>query len=201
MTDADDAAAFVRQTLLASAEVHRRAAERLAATAAEVAGRMADCLRGGGKLLFCGNGGSAADCQHLATEFASALDRDRPRPALAALALTTDTSFLTASANDFGFEQVFARQVAALGRPGDLLVAISASGNSANILGALERARASGLGTALLTGEGGGAAAALADLVLAVPSRDTQHIQEVHIALGHALCALVERALFPESGA
>ncbi|MEO8140596.1 MAG: SIS domain-containing protein, partial [Gemmatimonadota bacterium] len=111
--------------------------------------------------------------------------------------LTTDTSFLTASANDFGFEQVFERQVEALGRRGDVLLGITTSGNSANVLRALVRARRDGLGTVALTGESGGKAAPLADVALKVPSVDTQHIQEIHIAVEHLLCALVERALFP----
>src|SRR5690606_28575690 len=114
--------------------------------------------------------------------------RARPRPALAAVALTTDSSFLTANANDVGFEHVFERQVEALGRPGDVLVAISTSGGSANVLRALTAARARGLGTILLSGASGGAAASLADVAVLVPSTETQHIQEAHIAVGHLLC-------------
>jgi D-sedoheptulose 7-phosphate isomerase len=186
------AAERVRRHLQESAQVQRLAAERCADHLAEAAGRCLTALQAGGKLLFCGNGGSAADSQHLAAEFVSALNHDRPRPALAALALTTDTSFLTASANDFGFEQVFGRQVEALGRPGDVLVALSTSGNSPNILHALHVARSHGLVTVLFTGESGGKALPLADVAIRVPSHDTQHIQEAHIALGHCLCAVVE---------
>jgi len=193
-------AAAIRAYLEQSAEVKRRSAAACGDDLARAVERVVGAYRGGGKVLFCGNGGSAADCQHLAAELVSALNHDRPRPALAAIALTTDTSFLTASANDFGFERVFERQLEALGRPGDVLIAISTSGNSPNVLRALERARASGIGTVLLTGESGGKAAGLAEVAVRVPSRDTQHIQEVHIALGHVLCALVERALFGAGG-
>ena len=146
-------------------------------------------------MLFCGNGGSAADSQHLAAELVNGWTRDRPRPALAAVALTTDTSFITANANDVGFEHVFERQVEALGRPGDVLVAISTSGDSANVLRAMTRARQLGLGTLLLSGAGGGAAAALADVAVLGPSTETQHTQEAHIAVGHLLCALVEEGV------
>ena len=180
-----------------SAEVKRAAATACAADVAAGADLLVACYRAGGKVLFCGNGGSAADCQHLAAELVSALNHDRPRAALGAIALTTDTSFLTANANDFGFDHVFERQVEALGRRGDVLVAISTSGNSPNVLRALERARAQGLGTVLLTGRGGGKGAPLADVAVRVPSDETQHIQEVHIAAGHVLCALVEERLFP----
>ncbi|MBK8006559.1 MAG: D-sedoheptulose 7-phosphate isomerase [Gemmatimonadetes bacterium] len=189
-------AEFVRRHLLASADVKRAAAEQCAGPLAEAAARVVASFQTGGKLLFCGNGGSAADCQHLAAEFTSALNHDRPRAALPALALTTDTSFLTANANDFGFDHVFERQVEALGRRGDVLVGITTSGNSPNVLRAFEKARALGLVTVLLSGEGGGKAQLLADVAVCVPSRDTQHIQEVHIAAGHVLCALVEDALF-----
>jgi D-sedoheptulose 7-phosphate isomerase len=121
------------------------------------------------------------------------------RPPLAAIALTTDTSLLTAVANDHGFEGVFARQVLAVGRAGDVLMAISTSGDSPNILRALEAARAAGLGTILLSGETGGKARHLVDVAILVPSADTQRIQEAHITVGHVLCDLVERALFPDA--
>jgi phosphoheptose isomerase len=156
-----------------------------------------ESLQGGGKVMFCGNGGSAADSQHLAAEFTSLLRQEYPRPGLAAVALTTDTSFLTANANDFGFEGVFARLTQALGRKGDTLVGISTSGNSRNVVRAFEQARAMGIGTVAFTGIGGGRMAELADVVLSVPSNKVQHIQETHIALGHLLCQLVEESLFP----
>ena len=155
-------------------------------------------FRDGGTLLICGNGGSAADAQHLATEFVSTLTLDHPRPAIRALALTTDTSLLTAIANDYGVEGLFARQVEAIGRPGDVLLGISTSGNSANVLRAAERARALGLGVLALTGRSGGELATLADVAVRVPSTVTAHIQECHLAIEQLLALLVERALFPD---
>ena len=151
-------------------------------------------LRQGGKLLFAGNGGSAADAQHMAGEFVSRFEFDRP--GLAAVALTTDTSILTAIGNDYGYERLFARQVQALGRPGDVLLVYSTSGRSPNILRALEAARAQALVTVGLTGNRGGPMHELCDHLLAVPSPDTPKIQEGHLVLGHILCGLVERALF-----
>jgi D-sedoheptulose 7-phosphate isomerase len=189
-----------RRQLEAGAEVARRAAASCGPDIADAAELLIETFRQGGRLLLCGNGGSAADCQHLATEFSSALNHGRPRPALGAIALTTDTSFLTAHANNYGFEEVFERQVEAHGRPGDVLLAISTSGNSKNVVRALGRARALGLRTVLLTGESGGQAAAAADIIVRVPSADTQRIQEVHVAAGHALCGLVENAIFPPGG-
>lgn len=191
-----DETRYIRAHLETSATVKRAAADQCSPAIARAAELLTASFRAGGKLLLCGNGGSAADCQHIAAEFVSALNHDRPRAALGAIALTTDTSFLTANANDFGFEQVFERQLEALGRKGDVLLAITTSGNSANVLRALVRARADGLATIVLTGETGGKAAALADIAVKVPSGDTQHIQETHIAVGHILCALVERAVF-----
>jgi phosphoheptose isomerase len=154
-------------------------------------------LRTGGKLLICGNGGSAADAQHLATEFVSTLTIDNPRPSIPAIALTTDSSLITAIANDFGVEGVFARQVESLGRPGDVLIAISTSGNSANVVRAAERARSQDLRVIALTGETGGALAPLADAAVRVPSTVTAHIQECHLAVEQLLALLVERSLYP----
>lgn len=156
-------------------------------------------LRAGGKLLLCGNGGSAADCQHIATELTVRFEADRQ--ALPAIALTTDTSTLTAAGNDFGFDQVFARQVVALGRRGDLLVGLTTSGDSPNIIGALHTARELGLATACLTGRDGGGVAkeGLADHCLIVPGDNTARIQEVHILIGHLLCAAIDTA-FADKG-
>ena len=164
----------------------------LGATAAIV-----ESLRGGGKLLLCGNGGSAGDAQHLATEFVSTLTLDRRRDAIPAIALTTDSSLITAVANDFGFDGVFARQVDALGREGDVLVGISTSGNSENVVQAFERARAAGIRTIALTGESGGKLEALADIEINVPSSETSHVQEAHIAVGQLIAFLVEDELYP----
>jgi D-sedoheptulose 7-phosphate isomerase len=155
-------------------------------------------LRAGGTLLICGNGGSAADAQHLATEFVSTLTLDHPRPSIRALALTTDTSLLTAIANDFGVERIFARQVESLGREGDVLIAISTSGNSANVLRAAEEARARGLRVVGLTGESGGGLAALTDVCVRVPSTVTAHIQECHLAVEQLIALIVERDLYPD---
>jgi phosphoheptose isomerase len=152
-------------------------------------------LQSGGKILLCGNGGSAADCQHLAAEFVSVLNQSFLRPGLPAIALTTDTSILTASANDFGFEGIFARQVQALGRPGDVLIGISTSGNSANVLRAFEHARGHGIRTVGLTGAKGGKMTEACEICLRAPSDVTQFIQESHIMMGHILCDLVEQSL------
>jgi D-sedoheptulose 7-phosphate isomerase len=176
-----------------SAALKLRFAEANADRIVAVARQMADSLRRGGKLLFFGNGGSAADSQHLAAEFVNRFLRQRG--ALAAVALTTDTSALTSIGNDLGFDQVFARQVEALGRPGDVVVAISTSGGSPNVLRAVEMARRLGCFTVALTGGSGGALAAAADEAFVVPSAETPRIQETHITLGHALCALVEDLL------
>ena len=163
------------------------AAERVAAAGAEA-------IRRGNKIIFCGNGGSAADSQHLAAELVGKLAFDRP--GMAALALTVDTSALTAIGNDFGYDQVFARQLEALGRPGDLLVGISTSGRSRNVVAALEAARRMGITTVAMTGSHRGPMAELADIWLPVPHNETQKIQEAHIVLGHAFCGLVESAVF-----
>jgi D-sedoheptulose 7-phosphate isomerase len=173
---------------------HRDVAARTeAALAGAFAGLLAACvkaIRGGNKLMLFGNGGSAADAQHLATELTVRYKKNRA--AIAALALTTDTSALTAAGNDLGFEQIFARQVEALGKPGDVAIAISTSGKSPNVLAALRQAKTQGLVTAALSGEGGGALAGLADHMLAVPSTTTARIQEMHITLGQMLCEAIE---------
>jgi D-sedoheptulose 7-phosphate isomerase len=147
-------------------------------------------IRGGGKLMFLGNGGSAADAQHLATELT--IRYKKSRVAIAALALTTDTSALTAAGNDLGFEQVFARQIEALGKPGDVLIAISTSGKSPNVIAALKKARSMGIVTVGFGGKGGGEMAPLTDHLLAVPSSTVARIQEMHIMLGQMLCGALE---------
>ena len=151
------------------------------------------CLARGGKVLFFGNGGSAADAQHLAAEFAVRFVRER-RP-LAGLALTTNTSALTACANDYGFEHLFSRQIAALGRREDVAIGFSTSGNSPNIVTAIMQARQDGIFTAAFTGDSGGKLRGLPDLLIAVPSTSTARIQEMHILLGHLLCQEVEERL------
>jgi len=180
-----------------SGAVQRRFVEENAARIEAVARRMAGVLWNGNKLLFLGNGGSAADAQHLAAEFVNRFLIDRP--ALAAIALTTDTSALTAIGNDVGFDAVFARQIEALGRPGDVVVAISTSGNSPNVLRAVDVARRHDLGTVGFLGGTGGALAGLVDTAFIVPSAETPRIQETHILLGHVLCGLVDDLLFGPS--
>jgi D-sedoheptulose 7-phosphate isomerase len=160
-----------------------------------LAGRYADTLRGGGTIYFCGNGGSAADAQHVAAEYVVRYAKSR-RP-LAAVALTTDTSILTAAANDLGFDQVFARQVEALCGPGDLLVLHSTSGKSANVLAAARSARRLGVATAAFVGAGGKELAALVDQAIVVPSDATGRVQVMHLALEHLIVELVEAALPP----
>ena len=190
-------AEYITRYLDDSARVMRLFAE--SAAARDILARMGEtvsrALRDGGKLLIAGNGGSAADAQHIAGEFTSRLMFDR-RP-LAALALTTDTSGLTAIANDYGYEHVFARQVRALGRSGDVLLGISTSGRSPNVLRAFETAREAGLICLGFAGQDGGVMRERCDLILEAPSTWTPVVQQVHITAAHVVCALVERALCP----
>ncbi|MBE2218185.1 MAG: D-sedoheptulose 7-phosphate isomerase [Ignavibacteria bacterium] len=157
---------------------------------------MKSAISSGGKILFCGNGGSAADSQHLATEFIIRLSHDIKRPAIASIALTTDTSLLTAGANDIGYDNVFARQVEGLGREGDVLVGISTSGNSTSIIKAFEMAKSKGVKTIAFLGGSGGKIKGMADCEIIIPSSNTQRIQEGHITVGHIVCESVERELF-----
>lgn len=189
MTDTD---LLIRETIEDHLATVARFQDRCAGIIAEMAARTVACLRDGGKICFFGNGGSAADSQHFATEFTVRFTRNRR--GLPSLAFTTDTSALTACANDFGFEAVFARQVEALCRPGDIVVGISTSGNSANVVRGLEFARESGIGTFAFTGEKGGRCAEFADLTLSVPSPVTARVQECHLIAGHLLCDLAELA-------
>jgi D-sedoheptulose 7-phosphate isomerase len=197
---------------MVDAEMRERADAYLADTAAALGDVRAACLddivaasallidafRAGHALLICGNGGSAADAQHLATEFVSTLTLDHARPAMRAIALTTDTSALTAIANDYGADRMFARQVEAIGTAGDVLIAISTSGNSTNIVAAAETARGADIAVVSLTGTSGGALANVADVAIRVPSTTTAHIQEAHLAIEHLLAMVAERALYPD---
>jgi len=185
-----------QEYLQESANLKREVAEKCLDSILAAASLIAESFRAGGKLLLCGNGGSAADCQHVAAEFVSVLSQDFKRPGLPAIALTTDTSFLTAYANDFGFEGIFERQVQALGKPGDVLLGISTSGNSANVIRAVAAAQQAQMRSVVLTGAGG-KLPGLADVSIAVPSSATQHIQEAHLTIEHLICELVERQLFP----
>jgi D-sedoheptulose 7-phosphate isomerase len=175
----------VLQAMVADADLQREV-ERVAAACAKA-------IAAGGKVMFCGNGGSAADSQHLAAELVGKLVFDRP--GMAGLALTVDTSALTAIGNDFGYEFVFARQVEALGCAGDVLIGISTSGRSKNVVRAFEAARARGIRTVAMTGRARGPLAEAADHWLAVPHDETQKIQEGHIVLGHIFCALIEQQI------
>jgi D-sedoheptulose 7-phosphate isomerase len=181
----------IRRQLAESARVKQSFPDNLIAAIAEFAERGAQALRGGGKLVFFGNGGSAADAQHLAAELVVRLQKDRP--GLAALALTTNPSILTAAGNDYGFERVFARQIESLVGERDVLVALSTSGTSANIVAGVEAGRQRRAFVVGMTGETGGALKGKVDLLLNVPSTDAQRIQEAHITVGHIVCGLVEQ--------
>ena len=194
-----DRAVRVRAHFAESAEVAREVAARLTAAIVTAAELLTTAFRDGGKVLLCGHGGSAADCQHLAAEFVNRLTRDFDRPGLPAIALTTDSSVLTAVANDTGVDAVFARQVQTLGRAGDVLIAISTSGESSNVLRAVEAAHAAGMRTIALTGRTG-RLARMAAVGIAVPSDAVQYVQEAHLAIEHIMCDLVERALFGGRG-
>ena len=185
-----DLAAFFNAEFAEHHEVARRTEAALGAAFASLVQACVGSLKSGGKLMFFGNGGSAADAQHLATELTIRYKTDRA--ALAALALTTDTSALTAAGNDLGFERIFARQIEALGKPGDVAIAISTSGKSPNVTAALKQAKAMGIVTAALTGKNGGDLPGLAEHVLLVPSSTTARIQEMHIMLGQMLCGAIE---------
>jgi D-sedoheptulose 7-phosphate isomerase len=183
----------IRRQLQESCRVKQSFPEELLERIAQWTERATAAVRAGGKVVFFGNGGSAADAQHLAAELTVRLQGTRP--GIAALALTTNTSVLTAAANDFGFEQVFARQIESLVSAQDVVVALSTSGASPNVLRGAEAARARGAFVVALTGETGGALAARADLLINIPSQNPQRIQEAHITVGHIVCALLEQAL------
>jgi D-sedoheptulose 7-phosphate isomerase len=185
-----DLSAFFKSEFAEHHDVARRSEAALSDIFEKVVRACTKSIREGGKLLFFGNGGSAADAQHLATELTIRYKRNRS--AIAAIALTTDTSALTAAGNDLGFEQIFARQIEALGRPGDVAVAISTSGKSPNVIAALKQARAMRLVTVAFGGGNSGDLAPLADHLLVVPSTTTARIQEMHIALGQMLCGALE---------
>lgn len=194
---------LIVQRLLESSELKRRLAEDQSGAIGRAAQAIATALSKGGKVMLFGNGGSAADAQHIAAEFVGRFRQDR-RP-LPALALTTDTSVLTAVGNDYGFEQIFARQIQALGRPGDIVIAISTSGRSPNVLAGVQAAQEMGLTTIGMTGGNGGELARQVDIPIVVPATDTARIQECHITIGHLLSEAVEAALeagelFPKAG-
>jgi D-sedoheptulose 7-phosphate isomerase len=186
---------YARKHLAASRDAFAKAAEDAGfmASLGKIAAAMTAALKAGGKILLCGNGGSAADAQHIAGELLSRYEFDRAP--MAAVALTTDTSVLTAIGNDYGYEQLFERQVQGLGRKGDVLVALSTSGRSPNILRALDAAKKSGLVTIGFTGANGGDMAARCDFMLNAPSDKTPVIQQIHITAAHVICGLIERSI------
>jgi D-sedoheptulose 7-phosphate isomerase len=183
----------IKSSLRQGADLRVRIGDECGPQMVEAASLMLHCLRGGGKILFCGNGGSAADAQHLAAEFVGRFVKERK--GLPSVALTTDSSILTAIGNDYGFDRVFSRQVEALGNPGDVIVGISSSGNSPNVIGAMHQASKQGLKTVGLSGRDGGALAKCVDVAINVASPNTARVQECHITIGHLLCELVENSL------
>jgi len=183
---------LISEIMARGAEVANQLEKSCSGQAVQAAEMIANSLKAGGKVMFCGNGGSAGDSQHLAAEFVATLDHTKPRAGLAALALTTDSSFITAYSNDFGFEGIFARQIEALGKAGDVLVAISTSGNSKNVVLAAKAAVQKNITVIGMTGNKQGVLHDSCDLVISAPSDITMHIQECHIALGHAITAAVE---------
>lgn len=184
---------YFRRTLGDAAEAMHHAVG-LAPVLEQIGKALVSCLRSGGIVYWCGNGGSAGDSQHLAAELVGRFTRDRPP--LASVALTTNTSVLTALANDYGYDTIFARQIEALGRPGDVLIGISTSGQSPSVVQALAAARRRGITTVTFTGSAECAAWSNADFVVAAPTTITSHVQEVHIAVGQALCGWVEQEMF-----
>jgi D-sedoheptulose 7-phosphate isomerase len=191
-----DAQKFIIDSLNESSETKLKIKDQLAEEIIKAVDILVAAYKEGNKLLLCGNGGSAADCQHIATEFMIRLSHHLQRPALPAIALTTDSSNLTAGGNDIGFENVFARSVEGLGMLGDVLLAISTSGNSPNIIKAVGASHAKGMKVIGLLGGTGGELRSLVDLPIVVPSSNTQRIQEGHITIAHIICELVEDKLY-----
>jgi D-sedoheptulose 7-phosphate isomerase len=188
------AEAHVAASLREGAELRVSVAQDCGRTIVKAASLIAECFRTGGKLLLFGNGGSAADAQHLAAEFVGRFVLERL--ALPAIALTTDSSILSAVGNDYGFDQIFARQIEAFGRPNDVVIAISTSGNSPNVIEAVKKAKEQNVKTIGLAGKDGGTLARCVDLAITVSSANTARVQECHIAIGHTMCELVENELF-----
>jgi DnaA initiator-associating protein len=189
----------IEQHFQDSIEAKQAAKDALPAPVLDAAEKMVACLKAGGKILTCGNGGSAGDAQHFSSELLNRYERDRPP--LAAVALTTDSSTLTSIANDFSYEEVFSKQVFALGKPGDILLAVSTSGNSPNVVAAIHEAHKQGMIVVAMTGKDGGAMAGLYqgdDVEIRVPSNVTARIQEVHLVVIHALCDHIDETLYPK---
>lgn len=187
---------FIENSLKESSDVKILINQKCSDEIIKASNLLIDTFSKGNKLLLCGNGGSAADSQHIAAEFVIRLSHDLDRPAIAAIALTTDTSNLTAGGNDIGFDNVFARNVEGLGREGDMLIAISTSGNSKNVVKAVEKAKSLNIKSIGFLGGSGGALKELVDIPIIVPSGSTQRIQEGHITIGHIICEIVEREMY-----
>jgi D-sedoheptulose 7-phosphate isomerase len=189
----NDATLTIRDHLTSLADLSVLVSDKMSEDIAALAALVLSTVEAGGKIMFCGNGGSAADAQHLATEYVVRFARERR--AVAALALTTDTSLLTAGANDYGFDTIFSRQIEALGRPGDLLVLHSTSGESENLIAAVETAKVLGIRTVALLAKGGGRLKSVVDQALVVPTQSTARAQELHLAIGHIVCEIVDKAV------
>jgi len=187
---------FITESLKESSEIKLKIEQECKEDILKAVNILSEVYRSGSKLLLCGNGGSAADCQHIATELMIRLNHHIQRPALPAIALTTDTSNLTAGGNDIGFENVFARNVEGLGNKGDVLIAISTSGNSGNVIKAIEMAHKKGMKVIGLLGGDGGKLKPIVDLPVVIPSSNVQRIQEGHITVAHIICELVEDELY-----
>ncbi len=190
---------FISDSLTESSETKINMLKHCSEDILDAADLLAEAYRNGNKLLLCGNGGSAADCQHIATELMIRLSHDIERPALPAIALTTDTSNLTAGGNDIGYENVFARNIEGLGNKGDVLLAISTSGNSPNVVKAVEKAKSKGMKVIGFLGGSGGKLKSIVDLPVVIPSPNTQRIQEGHITAAHIICEIVEEDLYGKS--
>jgi D-sedoheptulose 7-phosphate isomerase len=191
-----DKKVFITESLKESSEIKLKVLESCYQDILKTGDALVECIKKGNKLLLCGNGGSAADCQHLATEFMVRLSHDVSRPAIGAIALTTDSSNITAGGNDIGFENIFARNVEGIGIKGDILIGISTSGNSENIIRALKKAKEKGIVTIGLLGRTGGKMKQECDYSICIPSDNVQRIQESHITVGHILCEITEREIY-----
>ena len=193
----NDATLTIRDHLTSLADLSVLVSDEMSEDIAALAALVLSTVEAGGKIMFCGNGGSAADAQHLATEYVVRFARERR--AVAALALTTDTSLLTAGANDYGFDTIFSRQIEALGRPGDILVLHSTSGDSENLIAAVEAAKVLDIRTVALLAKGGGRLKSVVDQALVVPTQSTARAQELHLAIGHIVCEIVDKAVAGDS--
>lgn len=194
--DKIDTHKFIKESLIESSEVKKKIIDECSQDIEKAVNLLVDCFKSGKKLLLAGNGGSAADCQHIATEFVIRFSADFPRPSLPAIAITTDTSNITAGGNDIGFDNTFARSVEGLGAEGDVLWAISTSGNSENLIRAIKKAKEKKMKVLSFLGNGGGKMKEISDIAIVVPANGTARVQEGHITIAHIICHLVERSLF-----